>query len=65
MSDDVRRIGFRPDSPSGHQRHVDSVLDFAESQNQSYKLQVVRIRMQDASRRTFDTCVVRGFQSGS
>ena len=42
MSDDVRRIGFRPDAPSGHyQRHLDSVLDFAEKQSQFYKLQVV------------------------
>ena len=31
MSDDVRRIGFRPDSPSGHhQRHLEFVPDFAE-----------------------------------
>ena len=34
MSDDVRRIGFRPDAPSGHyRRHLDSVLDFAERQS--------------------------------
>ena len=55
MSDDVRRIGFRPDAPSGHyQRHLDSVLDFAERRSQFYKLQVVGTRKQDASRNTFD-----------
>ena len=45
MSDDVRRNGFRPDAPSGHyQRHLDSVLDFAERQSQFYKLQVGHVR---------------------
>ena len=63
MSDDVRRIGFRPDAPSGHyQRHLDSVLDFAERQSQFYKLQVVGTRKQDASRSTFDMCVVPGLE---
>ena len=63
MSDDVRRIGFRPDAPSGHyQRHLDSVLDFAERQSQFYKLQVVGTRKQDASRSTFDMCVVPGHE---
>ena len=59
MSDDVGRSGFRPDAPSGHyQRHLDSVLDFAERQSQFYKLQVVGTRKQDTSRSTFDMCVV-------
>ena len=63
MSDVVRRMGFRPDAPSGrYQRHLDSVLDFAERQSQFYKLQVVGIRKQDASRSTFDMCVVPGHE---
>ena len=63
MSDDVRRIGFRPDAPSGHcQRHLDSALDFAERQSQFYKLQVVGTRKQDDSRSTFDMCVVPGHE---
>ena len=63
MSDGVRRIGFRPDAPSEHyQRHLDSVLDFAERRSQFYKLQVVGTRKQDASRSTFDMCVVPGHE---
>ena len=63
MSDDVIRIGFRPDAPSGHyQRHLDSVLHFAERQSQFFKLQVVGTRKQDASRSTFDMCMVPGHE---
>ena len=63
MSDDVRRIGFRLDAPSGHyQRHLDSVLDIAERQSQFYKLHVVCTRKQDDSRSTFDMCVVPGHE---
>ena len=63
MSDDVRRIGFRPDAPSEHQqRHLDSVLEFAERHSQFYKLQVVGTRKQDDSRSTFDMCVVPGHE---
>ena len=58
MSDDVGRIGVRRDAPSGHhQRHLDSVLAFAESQSQFYKLQVVGTRKQDASWSIFDWVV--------
>ena len=40
-----RRTGFRPDAASGHyQRHLDSVLDFAERQSQFYKLQALESR---------------------
>ena len=61
MSDDVRRIEFRRHAPSEHcQRHLDSVLDFAERQSQFHKLQVVGTRKEDDSRSTFDMCVVPG-----
>ena len=61
--DDVGRIRFRLDAPSGHyQRHLNSVLDFAERQSQFYNLQVVGTQKQDASRSTFDMCVVPGHE---
>ena len=57
MSDDVRRIGLRPDS---HRDTTSGIwlLYLTSQRSQFYKLQVVGTRKQDASRKMSDpeTC---------